>query len=249
MNSISPAFKREDLKSSQSGHNVEKRCTKITSQWHFDANTSASNMQLNWPQVTCGPPPEAPEGGYRTFQNKAEGSTAYATEVTAMSMWLSWSNRLNTPVPAAHNSFLKTLLRPHMFRNWPTSASGEGLTLFSLFPMYKINSQWFLFPRSWSPHPSLPSCHITHCPDLPQIPSESNLEEVDSQWAEVEGFKRLRCKGSKDEFNHTMFFESDRSKSELLLECLENGTYAHVDEWPVCLQGVLHIEHDKLHCH
>ena len=65
-----------------------------------------------------------------------------------------------------------------------------------------------------------------------------------SQWAEVEGFKRLRCKGSKEEFNHTMFFESDRSKSELLLECLENGAYAHVDEWPVCLQGVLDIEYD-----
>ena len=98
---------------------------------------------------------------------------------------------------------------------------------------------FLFFPRSWSPHPSLPSCHITHCPELPEIPSESNLEEVDSQWAEVEGFKRLRCKGSKDEFNHTMFFEADRTKSELLLECLENGTYAHVDEWPVCLQGVL----------
>ena len=73
----------------------------------------------------------------------------------------------------------------------------------------------------------------------------SSLEEVDSQWAEVEGFKRLRCKGSKDEFNHTMFFEADRTKSELLLECLENGTYAHVDEWPVCLQGVLCIQKEK----
>ena len=35
-------------------------------------------------KVTCGPPPEAPEGGSRTFQNKPEGSTAYATEVTAV---------------------------------------------------------------------------------------------------------------------------------------------------------------------
>ena len=36
MNSIFPAFKREDLKSSQSGRNVEKRCTNITVKWHFD---------------------------------------------------------------------------------------------------------------------------------------------------------------------------------------------------------------------
>ena len=42
-----------------------------------------------------------------------------------------------------------------------------------------------------------------------------------------------------------MFFEADRTKSELLLECLENGTYAHVDEWPVCLQGVLCVEKEK----
>ena len=39
-----------------------------------------------------------------------------------------------------------------------------------------------------------------------------------------------------------MFFESDRSKSELLLQCLKNGTYAHVDEWPVCLEGILDLE-------
>ena len=84
MNSIFPAFKREYLKSSQSGRNVEKRCTNITDQLHFDANPSASNMQLNGPQVTCGPPPEAPEGGSRTFQNKPEGSTSYATEVFAI---------------------------------------------------------------------------------------------------------------------------------------------------------------------
>ena len=41
-------------------------------------------IQLNGPQVTCGPPPEAPEGGSRTFQNKPEGSTTYATEVFAI---------------------------------------------------------------------------------------------------------------------------------------------------------------------
>ena len=39
-----------------------------------------------------------------------------------------------------------------------------------------------------------------------------------------------------------MFFESNRSKSEMLLECLENGTYAHVEEWPVCLQGFCKLE-------
>ena len=34
--------------------------------------------------MTCGPPPEAPEGGSRTFKNKPEGSTAYDTEVLAI---------------------------------------------------------------------------------------------------------------------------------------------------------------------
>ena len=94
-----------------------------------------------------------------------------------------------------------------------------------------------LWRRSWSPHPSLPPCHITHCPDLPSIPTTTNLEEADDHWAEVGKTKNLRCKGIKEDLNHTMFFETDRSKSEMLLDCLENGSYAHVEEWPVCLQG------------
>ena len=94
-----------------------------------------------------------------------------------------------------------------------------------------------LWRRSWSPHPSLPPCHITHCPDLPSIPTTTNLEEADDHWAKVGKTKTLRCKGIKEDLNHTMFFETDRSKSEMLLDCLENGSYAHVEEWPVCLQG------------
>ena len=94
-----------------------------------------------------------------------------------------------------------------------------------------------LWRRSWSPHPSLLPCHITHCPDLPSIPTTTNLEEADDHWAKVGKTKTLRCKGIKEDLNHTMFFETDRSKSEMLLDCLENGSYAHVEEWPVCLQG------------
>ena len=158
---------------------------------------------------------------------------------------LIWSYRLNTLVPEDHNSCSKTLIFP----NWPTNACGGGRqflftksTVKIAFPKSTLCYVAILFQRSWSPYPSLPPCQITHCPDLPTIPSSSNLEEVDNEWAEVGRSKRLRCKGFKDEINHTMFFESNRSKSEMLLECLENGTYAHVEEWPVCLQGFCKLE-------
>ena len=115
--------------------------------------------------------------------------------------------------------------------------AGDSLSL-------TIRCQW---NKLWSPHhQELPPCYVTHCVEPFNIPEETNLEEVTSAWTEINKNKEYQCKNSIAGV-HTMFWQSDRSRSTFELPCQPDG-YFTWKEWPTCLSGwcrVLHISTDS----
>ena len=96
-----------------------------------------------------------------------------------------------------------------------------------------IRCQW---NKAWAPYPTLPPCLITHCVEPFRIPDETNLEEVTSEWTEIDTFKEYQCKGKFGD-TPTMFWESDRTRSTFELFCKDDG-YFTWEEWPICLEGM-----------
>ena len=115
--------------------------------------------------------------------------------------------------------------------------AGDSLSL-------TIRCQW---NKLWAPHhQELPPCYVTHCVEPFNIPEETNLEEVTSAWTEINRNKEYQCKNSIAGV-HTMFWQSDRSRSTFELPCQPDG-YFTWKEWPTCLSGwcrVLHISTDS----
>jgi hypothetical protein len=84
---------------------------------------------------------------------------------------------------------------------------------------------------------------VTHCIQPFSIPEDSFLEELTSAWTEVGKHKQYRCQKMKQDGTHTMFWESDRSKSTFQMKCLPDGSFQFEDQrenWPTCLEGGLH---------
>ena len=46
-----------------------------------------------------------------------------------------------------------------------------------------------LWNKAWSPYPELPPCVITHCVEPFKIPEETSLEEVTTDWPEINDYK------------------------------------------------------------
>ena len=95
-----------------------------------------------------------------------------------------------------------------------------------------IRCQW---NKAWNPYPTLPPCIVTHCVEPFKIPEETYLEELTSEWTEINQEKAYQCKGKVGD-THTRFWESDRTKSTFELLCNEDG-YFTWQEWPICLEG------------
>lgn len=95
-----------------------------------------------------------------------------------------------------------------------------------------IRCQW---NKQWAPFSSLPPCLITHCVEPFPIPEESNLIEVTQEWTPINTYKNYDCKNKIDSV-HTMFWETDRSKSTFELFCNPDGYFTWKD-WPTCLTG------------
>ena len=90
--------------------------------------------------------------------------------------------------------------------------------------------------KQWAPYAKLPECIVTHCVEPFEIPDETYLEEVTSNWTKINEYKEYRCKGMKEDGSHTRFWESDRSKSTFQLFCNPSGYFTY-EEWPICLEG------------
>ena len=67
------------------------------------------------------------------------------------------------------------------------------------------------------------------------IPAESNLVEVTSAWTPVDTFKQYDCMNKLGSV-HTMFWETDRSRSTFQIYCRDDGYFTWRD-WPICLTG------------
>ena len=93
-----------------------------------------------------------------------------------------------------------------------------------------------LWNKAWSPYLEIPACVVTHCVEPFQIPEETNLEEVTSNWTPINSKKQYRCKNQLDNVPR-MFWETDRSKSTFELHCNPDG-YFTWEEWPICLTDV-----------
>ena len=63
------------------------------------------------------------------------------------------------------------------------------------------------------------------------------MEYVEDEWTPVNSTRVIRCKGNTRE--PTMFYETDRSKSQFTIECRADGTFSPVEFWPTCVQGDL----------
>ena len=101
-----------------------------------------------------------------------------------------------------------------------------------------------LWNKVWTPYPSLPPCIITHCIEPFPIPADTFLETISPEWTPIKTNKKYRCQGMKEDGNHTMYWESDRSKSTFEMLCLEDGTFQFVNErgnWPTCVIGKCHF--------
>ena len=93
----------------------------------------------------------------------------------------------------------------------------------------------------WQPLPRLRTCVITHCPDPPRPPFCHSMVEATKDWVAVGEHKVYLCQGSQgeeDSRTHTKFFESSRTTSELTLLCRNDGMFAPVEEWPICVEGI-----------
>ena len=90
--------------------------------------------------------------------------------------------------------------------------------------------------KKWAPYAALPECIVTHCVEPFEIPDETFLEEVTSNWTEINEFKQYRCKGMKEDGTHTRFWETDRAKSTFEFFCNPSGYFTY-EEWPICLEG------------
>ena len=160
-----------------------------------------------WPNCTatvnCGPPPEPPVNGTRSWMNAAmEGKDSYNTSIQ---------------YTCEHGS------------KFDTNDDGVGES-----DAVAIQCLW---NKQWTPHASLPPCIITHCVEPFQIPQESNLIEITQDLTPINTFKLYECKNKIDSV-HTMFWESDRSKSTHELFCNPDGSFTW-KKWPRCLEGEL----------
>ena len=61
------------------------------------------------------------------------------------------------------------------------------------------------------------------------------MEDVEVEFTRVNSTRVVRCKGNTGE--PTMFYESDRSKSQFTIECRPDGTFSPVEFWPTCVPG------------
>ena len=60
--------------------------------------------------------------------------------------------------------------------------------------------------------------------------------EVTSNWTRVNTSKEYEC-DNKLETGHTMFWETDRSRSTFEIFCKDDG-YFEWKDWPTCLTGI-----------
>ena len=177
------------------------------------------NTPENWPNCTdtvlCGQPPAKPTNG------RVNGLPGFEGAIR----WLGGAPDLQD----TYNTWVEyTCADGSQF----DTASGLEVSL-------RTRCQW---DKQWAPyHTSLPRCKITHCVQPFLIPEDSFLEEVTSSWTPVGKDKDYRCQGTKADGTHTMFWETDRSKSTFKIRCLEDGTFNFKDlrtNWPTCLEGV-----------
>lgn len=97
----------------------------------------------------------------------------------------------------------------------------------------EIRCQW---NKQWLPYPTLPSCIITHCVKPFPIPPKTNLIELTSDWTPINDYKHYECKNRINSV-HTMFWETDRSKSTFKLFCKPDGMFIW-ENWPTCLEDI-----------
>ena len=108
-----------------------------------------------------------------------------------------------------------------------TNSDGVGDSV-SVWSRCQWNKVWDL--------PVLPDCFITHCVHPFPIPANSSLEEISPAWTPVKTSKEYQCQGKEGE-RHTMFWETDRSRSTHQIFCREDGYFQWTD-WPTCIADV-----------
>ena len=97
-----------------------------------------------------------------------------------------------------------------------------------------------LWNKNWSPYSELPPCVVTHCVRPFDIPSDSYLEELTSQWTPIREFKEYQCQGVING-KPTRYWESNRQNSGFKIYCSSEGIYDFVNtraNWPTCLEDI-----------
>ena len=88
---------------------------------------------------------------------------------------------------------------------------------------------------------TLPPCVITHCLFSFDIPEDSFLDEVSTEWTPIEMRKQFMCQGASVDGTPTMFTEADRAVSTFSMLCNPDGNFMFKNKrssWPTCLQGL-----------
>ena len=174
----------------------------------------------SWPNCTktinCGPPPTKPTNG---FINAVQGFDGYIT-------WLNGA-------PPGRDTYSTTVeYKCAQGSQFDQDGDGLGETI-----SMTSRCRW---DKAWSPPAPLPNCQITHCTKPFQIPFDTYLEEIESNWTMVTQTKKYRCKGRRSDGTHTRFWESDRTKSTFEILCQTDGSYdfdSARSSWPTCVEG------------
>ena len=171
-----------------------------------------------WPNCTatvkCGQPPAKPSNGFINGQSGYDGT-------------ITWLNNAEDLQDTYDTWVEYRCVNGSMF---DVNGDGDGDE-----ETQRSRCQW---DKTWS-LPSLPACIITHCILPFPLPPDTALEVVTNAWTEVGQEKEYLCQNMTDGV-HTMFWESDRTKSEFSMTCQADGTYKFTDSranWPTCLTG------------
>ena len=186
-------------------------------------NTPVLNNKL-WPNCTqtvrCGQPPDMPANG------RVNGTDGHNGSIT-------WLNNAPTGRDVYDTWVQYECAVGSQFDAAPEGGDGKGDAI-----SLKKRCRW---DKSWTPAATLPACYVTHCIHPYPIPFDTYLEEVTSNWTEVNQKKHYQCKGWGGS-RHTRFWESDRSKSTFEIKCLEDGSYSFDNKresWPTCIEDII----------
>ena len=213
-------FENRDLdrKTSEIDPTVTELAVACLTSGEYDSPALHSQI---WPNCTetvnCGQPPDKPTNGIINGQSGFDGSIS----------WLYGGEDLQD----TYNTSVE----------YRCANGSQFLTDSGNYQYLRTRCQW---NKQWAPyHDTLPNCVVTHCIQPFSIPEDSFLEELTSAWTEVGKHKQYRCQKMKQDGTHTMFWESDRSKSTFQMKCLPDGSFQFEDQrenWPTCLEGGLH---------